>query len=112
MSFNARPAQLFDVQPPPRPEVREPFLQLSRPRAVRAPPVRLAGDPDHLVLARRAFAGELERLAVGRALARDDLDDVGDDVPGALDQPRIADPDVLAPNLVLVVEADVADGDA
>ena len=38
--------------------------------------------------------------------------DVRDDVAGALEQHRVADADVLALDLVHVVQRDVADGDA
>ena len=50
--------------------------------------------------------------ALGRALVGDDLDQVGDDVARALDQHGVADAHVLAPDLVLVVQAHVADRDA
>src|SRR3546814_17004146 len=49
--------------------------------------------------------------AVGPAL-RDDADDLRDDVARPLDDDRVADPDVLAPALVLVVERGPAHHDA
>ena len=53
--------------------------------------------------------GKGERRRPRRPARRHDVHHVWDHVAGALDQHRVADPNVLAPDLVLVVEADVAD---
>ena len=103
--------QMLDVHRPARAPVEQPLLQLGGARAVRAPPVRLPLGAEGDTLAGRAPRRELPGHRVGRAAGLDHLHDVRDDVAGALDQDRVADPDVLAADLVLVVEADVADHD-
>ena len=54
---------------------------------------------------------ERVRRGLGRPLGQHHLHDVGNDVAGALDQHGVAHADVLAADLVLVVQAHVADRD-
>ena len=100
---------MLDVHRPARPEVAQPLLELGRTGAVGAPPVRLAGGARGHASTGRARRRERERLGVGRPLGEHDLDDIGDHVARALDQDRVAHPDVLPADLVLVMEAHVPD---
>src|SRR6185437_8895167 len=59
-----------------------------------------------------AVGGEVERDGVLRPLLGNDGDDLRDDVAGALDDDGVADPDVLAGDLVGVVQGGVLDDDA
>jgi len=74
--------------------------------------VRLARNPNHRVLAGGARSRKFELRTGARSLGHDDLNHVRDDVARALDEDGVAHADVLAPDLVLVVEADVANRDA
>ncbi len=56
--------------------------------------------------------GKLVGFGAWRALVEHDLDDLRDDVAGPLHHDRVADPHVLAGDLVLVVQRRVRDDDA
>ena len=60
----------------------------------------------------RAMFGEFIRLRVGRAAVEDDADDLRDHIAGALDDDRVADPHILAGDLVLVVQRRALHDDA
>jgi len=103
-------AEVLDVHRPARAEVAQALLELRREalfmqRQYASP---RGGRRRHALGAPRRERVRRAR----RALGRHDLDDVGDHVAGALDQHGVADADVLLPDLVLVVEAHVADHDA
>ncbi len=99
-----RPAGAFDVHPATPDEMAE---LLGEPRGTGR--VR-AVDPDRaLVLDDRRPAdgagGRHLELALRAGASLDDrADDLGDHVAGLLEHDRVADPDVLAPHLVEVVE--------
>src|SRR5207302_10338687 len=100
--------EMLDVHRPARAPVEQPLLQLGGARAVRAAPVRLALGAEGDALAGRTPRRELPGHRVGRAAGLDHLHDVRDDVAGALDKDRVAEPDVLAAELVFIVEANDA----
>src|SRR2546422_692327 len=105
-------AEVLDVHRAARAAMTQPLLELGRAAAVHAPPVRFALGTEGDAATRGAARGKCEDLGAGGALGGDDLDDVGDHVAGALDEDRVADADVLPTDLVLVVQAHVADHDA
>src|SRR5207253_8234123 len=109
--FDDRLAEVLDVHGAPRAEVAQACLELRRTRRVQTAPVRLPGQARGGVAADGAAVGEHVGGRVGRPLGHDHLHDVGDDVAGALDAHGGAHAHVLAPDLVLVVQAHVADGD-
>jgi hypothetical protein len=81
-----------------------------------AAPSRLALFAHGDAAAFRAFVREIERLAAFRPLLGDDPDHLRDDIAGALDDDRVALADILALDLVLVVQRraphhDAADSD-
>ena len=81
-----------------------------------AAPHRLARRPHREAAADRALLGKDVRLGAGRPPVGAHLDDLRDHVAGALDHDRVADPDVLGLDEVLVVQGrardhDAADGD-
>ncbi len=83
-------------------------------QAARAAPVDLALFARDRAAADRALAAEariqVERLRrIGRAALEDDADDLGDHVAGAPHDHGVADPHVLAPHLLVVVQGRVAD---
>ena len=80
-------------------------------RAVRAAVHRLALGLDDVCPAKRALLRHLERLRAGLVLAGG-TDDLRDHVAGALDDHAVALADVLAVDVVLVVERRPRDGDA
>ena len=93
--------------------MEEPLLELGRARGVGAAPHRLALDAQGDAAAGRAVGGHLERLGLGvGSLGGHDLDQVGDDVAGSLDQHGVAHAHVLPAHLVLVVQAHVGHRDA
>ena len=74
---------------------------------------RFALGPEHRRSERAgARVREDERRCVRRAFVFDDTNDLRNDVAGALDDDGIADPDVLACDLILVVQRRPADHDA
>ena len=83
--------------------------QLRRAGAVLAAPDDLAFRPHQLRAARRALRRHLPRLAAARPVGIDDLDDLRDDVAALFDHHAIADADVLAGDLVGVVQRGVRD---
>src|SRR5439155_23587410 len=96
---DGRLPQVLDVHGPARAEVEEALLELGGTREVGAPPDRLAFRAEGLGAARRAVGRHVEGLGVGGPLRGDDLDEIGDDVAGALDQDRVPDAYVLLPDL-------------
>src|SRR5215211_6884475 len=72
---------------------------------------RLALRLDDLGLAKRAALGHPERLRPGGVLARRP-DDLRDDVAGALDDDHVALTDLLAVDVLLVVQGRAGDRDA
>ena len=100
-----RLAQALDVHGAAAGEVREQAEDLGRAGAVGAvassprPRGRTTG-----VAADRALGRHLEDLLLARALAQHRPDDLRDDLAGALDDHGVADADVLAPDVVLVVQ--------
>ena len=84
----------------------QPLLELlgAGRRGIGAAVVDLVRVADHRGAAARAVGGEDERhfRAVARVVL--DADDLGDDLAGLLDHHRVADPDVLAGDLVGVVQ--------
>ena len=105
-------AEAVDVHGAAAAEVADALLDLRRAGGVDAARDRLAFRLDRLAAAHRAVVGQAVLLLVSGAFLDDHLHHVGNDVTGALDQHPVADPDVLAVDLVLVVEAHVGDGDA
>ena len=75
----------------------------SRPRR----PTRSTGAPQL-----GQVLGKWKRVSVAVARVGLDPDDLGDDLAGLLDHDRVADPDVLALELVGVVQAGALDGRA
>src|SRR5262249_2255141 len=104
--------QMLDVHGPARAPVEEPLLELSGAGHIGAAPDGLSLRPLGARAARRAGVGHAEWYGLGRTLARDHLHEIGDDVARALDEHGIADADVLAGDLVLVVRPPVAQGAA
>ena len=107
-----RPAGALDVHPAATDEMAE---LLRQPR--RAARVRAVDADRALVLDDRRAADRAGRrhlvLALRAGPPLDDRpDDLGDDVAGLLEDDPVADPDVLAPDLVEVVEGRPRDGRA
>ena len=76
----------------------------------------LSGLTNGMAAADRAGIGKDKWLAVSQALLRDRVQHLRDDVPGTLDHYRIADPHILALDLVLIMQGgtghhDPANGD-
>src|SRR5262249_2351870 len=94
--------KMLDVHRAPRAEVAQASLELRRTRRVQTAPVRFAGQARGRMATHGTTIGEDVGDGVGRTLGHHDLDDVRDDVAGALDENRVADADVLAPHLVFV----------
>src|SRR5690606_36460171 len=65
-----------------------------------------------MAAADRAVIGKDVRLAVFRALFRDDGDDLRDDIAGALDDHGIADADIFANDFIFIMQRRVGDDDA
>src|SRR5690348_12704584 len=103
-------AQPFDVHGAPAGEVKQSLLAL---RAAEEPAAaacrRLALEANHGRAALGAFLRHGEPVFRAPRAPLQDLDQLGDDVAGAPDHDRVADPHVLAPQFVLVVERDVGD---
>ena len=103
-------ADVLDVERRPDPVVQR--LQAARrARAVRAAVHDLALGPHDLRRAERAALRHPPRLRARLVLARGP-DDLRDHVTGALDDHEVADADVLAPDVVLVVQRRARHGDA
>src|SRR5262249_19209120 len=83
-------AQVLDVHRAPSAPVEETLLELRRARHVRAAPDRFAFRTLGRRAAGRAFARHFEGPGAFRALGGNHLDEVGDDVTGALDEDGIA----------------------
>src|SRR6185312_3579890 len=111
--FDALLAETVDIEGVAADEMLEALDRLGR-----ADEAAGAAAHDHALLADgvavadRAAVGEGERLAAARALLRHHRDHLRDDVAGALDDDMIALADVLAGDLVLVVQGGAADDDA
>ena len=109
-------AEAFDVEGVAGDEVFQPLLGLggaNQPARAAAHDICFARSLVHFALSGTATDRALTRKnigdAAGRALVLDDADHLGDDVAGALHHDGIADADVLAGDLVLVVERGVRD---
>src|SRR6202022_1834060 len=100
-----------------RDEMPEPLDGLCRTdQPTGATPRHLARLAHREAAADRAVVGELVRLRVLWAAVEHDPDDLRDHVAGALDHDGVADADILARDLVLVVQGgtlhdDSPDGD-
>ena len=81
-------------------------------RRVRAVDADRALVPDDRRAAHRARGGHDELALVAGPLVDERADDLGDDVAGLLEDHPVADPDVLAADLVEVVERGPGDGGA
>src|SRR5579883_2213433 len=103
--LDALRAEPVDVEGVARGKVLEPLHRLRRAdQAAGAAANRLAGLAHGEALANRAFLGEHVGLGAARPLLRHDAHDLRDDVARTLHDHGIADPHVLAGDLVLVVE--------
>ncbi len=106
-------AQPLDVEGVAADEVLEALDRLGRAdQAAGAAPDRLALRLFGVGAALRTGRREPILGAVGRTLLQDHPHDLRDDVAGALDHHGVADADVLAPDLALVVQGGVRDRDA
>ena len=107
-----RPAGALDVHPATPHEMPELLRQPRRAAGVRAVDADRALVLDDRRPADRAVRRHLV-LALGPGPPLDDRpDDLRDDVAGLLEDDPVADPDVLAPDLVEVVEGRARDGRA
>ena len=106
-------AEPLDVEGVAGDEMAQPFQRLSRAdQAAGAAPHRLALFPHRVAAALRTDIGWSERLAIVRPLLLDHADDLRNHIAGALHHHGVAGADVLARNLVLVVERRAGNGDA
>ena len=97
-------AEAVNVHRAPGGEVPKLLLDLGRAADVRAADGDLALEPLDARAARGAVRGHCERLLCTGTFFGDDLDDLRDDVPALFHQHRVAGADVLAADLVLIVE--------
>src|SRR3989454_746811 len=106
-------AQALDIHGAARGEMQQGLLALRLAvQPAGAACCGLARHPHHRRGAHRAFLGHREALRrPARALALH-ADDFRNDIAGAAHDDRVADPDILAPELVLVVQGRVGDGGA
>src|SRR6185312_182099 len=110
-------AEAFDVEGVARHEMDEAFDGLrAADQAAGATPRRLARLAHGEAVTDRAFLGEHERLAVLGTPVLHHADHLRDHVAGALHDHRVADPYILARDVVFVVQGrtphhDAADGD-
>ncbi len=93
-------------------EVLNASLYLSGTGNVLTPGHRLALRSIHFAVTDGTSAGKGVFACTGWPLFLDDLDHFRNDVTSPLDQYRVADPDVLAVDLVLIVKGGTADSDA
>src|SRR4029453_2444713 len=98
-------AQVLDVHGPAPAPVEEALLELGGAGAIGAAPDGLALWSLGRRAAGRAAVGHAEGHGAGGTLVLDDLDEIRDHVPRALDEHGVAHADVLPAHLVLVVEA-------
>ena len=112
-------AQALDVEGVARDEVLEPLLGLRRADEAAGAAAhdigaagRLVGLAHGVAAAGRADLRHLEGLGALGPLVEDDAHHLRDDVAGAAHDHRVADADVLAGDLVLVVQRGVGDDDA
>src|SRR5271165_7518172 len=110
-------AEPLDVEAVARHKVPEPLDGLRRTdQPAGAAPGDLARLAHREAAADRAVVGELVGLRVLRPAVEHDRDDLRDHVAGALDHDGVADPNILAGDLVLIVQGgalhdDTAHGD-
>ena len=104
-------AEAVDIHGAAADEVGEPAEDLRGAGGVHAVAHRLALRPHHLAAADRAALGHDEPTLLAGALAHNRPHDLGDDVARPLHDHRIADTDVLAADVVLVVEGRLLDDD-
>ena len=106
-------AEALDIEGVPGDEMAQPLQRLGRAdQTAGAAAHRFALLPHRVAAALRADGGRNEGLAPGRPPLFDYPDHLRDHVAGALDDDRIAGADVLAGDLILVVERRAGDGDA
>ena len=106
-------AETLDVEGVAGDEVAQPLQRLGRAnQTAGAAAHRLPLLPHRVAAALRADGGRVERLALRRPLLLDHADDLRDHVAGPLHHHPVAGADVLAGDLVLVVEGRAGDGDA
>src|SRR3984893_12587868 len=110
-------AEPLDVEAVARDEMTEPLDGLrGTDQPAGAAPRHLTRLAHREAAADRAMVGKLVRLRILRPAVEHDRDDLWDHVTGALDDDGVADPDILARDLVLIVQGgtlhdDPADGD-
>jgi len=98
-------AEPFDVEAVARDEMPEPLDGLCRTdQPTGAAPRHLARLAHREAAADRTVVGKQVRLRILRPAVEHDRDDLGDHVAGALDHDGVADADILARDLVLVVQ--------
>ena len=110
--LDGRVAEALDVHRAARAEVLQTLFELGGAGGVHAAPVGLALRPEGHAAARGTLGRERVLHGVRGTPGGHDLHDIGNHVAGALDEHGVAHADVLAPDLVLVVQAHVADDDA
>src|SRR5205085_6579329 len=103
-------SEAVDVHRQPGSEVAQPRHALRRAHRVGAAGDRLALLAYHRGAADRTGLGHLPGLALRGARLGDDANDLGDHVARAAQEDAVADPYVLAPQLVLVVQWGPAHG--
>ncbi len=107
-------AQPFNVEGIAADEIAQPLHRLGiadQPAGAAPVDIHLAGLLIHfahgMTAADRTLVGKLVGLGISGPLFRDDAHDLRDHVAGALDHHRIADANVLARDLVLIVQGGV-----
>ena len=108
---HGRPHSLY-VHGIARGKVLQPALELGRAGWVLAAAHGLVRVAHHRSLAHRAGPGKHKGAGVGRPLFQDDFEDLGDDIPTLFQHDGVPRPDVLAADLVLVVQGGALDGGA
>jgi len=92
--------------------VEDALLDLGQAGEVDAAPGRFIFRAHRPAAADRTVLGHEEGAFAAGAAGIDHLDDLRDDIPGALNDDPVADADILAFDLILVVQGGAADGDA
>ena len=99
----------FDLHAAARGKMRELLLYLCRAMQGYALDCNLAFFAHNAGAAGRAFFRQGNNLLVSAPLILHDHDDVRDDITSAFDENSIADPDILSPDLIPVVERGAGD---
>src|SRR5207248_8726085 len=106
-------AETLDVEIVPRDEVLQALDRLRRAdQAAGAAPRRHAGLTHREAVADGTMIRELVRLGIFRPALEHDPDDLRDHIAGALHDDRVADPRILALDLVLIVQGGALHDDA